>query len=72
MVGYPERLGGGDVPRGPDRDPVHGQQFWGLAHHGEGIHEGRDEDQGGRLSGRVQLVSVSGPISGPFECRDIL
>lgn len=53
VVGYPERLGGGDVPRRPDGAPVHGQQFWGLAHHGEGVHEGRDEDQGGRLSGRA-------------------
>lgn len=53
VVGYSERLGGGDVPRRPDRAPVHGQQLWGLAHHGEGVHEGSDEDQGGRLSGRA-------------------
>lgn len=25
VVGYPERLGGGDVPRRPDGAPVHGQ-----------------------------------------------
>lgn len=55
MVGDPERFGGGDVPRQPDRDPVHGEQFWGLTNNGEGIHEGRHEDQGGRLPGRIWL-----------------
>lgn len=51
VVSDPERLGGGDIPRGPHRDPVHGQQLWRLTHHGERVHERSDEDQGGRLSG---------------------
>lgn len=53
VVGDPERLGGSDVPRGPHRDPLHGQQLRRLAHHGEGVHEGSDENQGGRLSGEI-------------------
>lgn len=81
MVGDPERFGGGDVPRGPDRDPVHGEQFWGVANHGEGIHERRHEDQGGRLPGRAlvvnvhalyQCVTASGSISFASQCPDIL
>lgn len=58
MVGDPERFGGGDVPRGPDGDPVYGEQFWGVSDHGEGIHEGRHEDQGRRLPGRILVVNV--------------
>ena len=53
MVCDPERLSGGHVSRGPDRDPVHGEQFWGVTNHGEGIYEGCHEDQGGRLPGMI-------------------
>ncbi len=58
MVSDPERFGRGDIPRQPDRDPVYGEQFWGVTNHGEGIHEGRHEDQGGRLPGRILAVNV--------------
>ena len=51
VVGDPERLGGGAPPRGPGGDPLHGEQLRGQPHPGEGVHEGGDEDQGGRLSG---------------------
>lgn len=47
MVCNSERVGGGDVPRSPDRNPVHGQQFWRVPYHGERVHEGGNEDQGG-------------------------
>lgn len=47
MVCDSERLSGGDAPRWPDGNPVHGQQLWCVPHHGERVHEGGDEDQGG-------------------------
>lgn len=68
MVGDPERLGGGDVPRGPHRDPVYGEQLRGVTHHGEGVHEGRDEDQGGRLPGRsVAILHGTTQLESPFH-----
>lgn len=42
-----ERLSGGDAPRWPDGNPVHGQQLRCVPHHGERAHERGDEDQGG-------------------------
>lgn len=47
VVSDSEWFSGSDVPRQPDRDPLYGEQLWGVTDHGEGIHEGRDEDQGG-------------------------
>lgn len=57
LVSDSERLSGGDVSRQPDRDPVHGEQLRRVTDHGEGVHEGRDEDQGGRLPGRVTMLT---------------
>lgn len=80
VVSDPERFGGGDIPRGPDRDPVHGEQFWGVANHGEGIHEGCHEDQGGRLPGRALVgnahasnhpITVSSPFLFASQLPDI-
>lgn len=51
MVCDSEWLSGGDAPRWPDGNPVHGQQLWCVPHHGERVHEGGDEDQGGWLPG---------------------
>lgn len=59
LVGDPERFSGGDVSRQPDRDPVHGEQLRRVTHHGEGVHEGCDEDQGGRLPGRIMMMVLS-------------
>lgn len=53
VVGDPERFGGGDVPRQPDRGPLYGEQFRGVTNHGEGVHERCDEDQGGWLPGMI-------------------
>lgn len=55
MVCDSERFGGGDVPRQPDRDPLYGEQLRGITNHGERIHEGCHEDQGGRLPGKIHV-----------------
>lgn len=77
VVGDPQWFGGGNVPRQPDGDPVYGEQFRGVANHGEGIHERCHEDQGGRLPGRISLwacvdllhaAGVSMYISSAFQC----
>ena len=49
---------------------MHGQQLRRVAHHGQGVHEGRHEDQGGRLPGELSLslsLSLCLPISLSFS-----
>lgn len=37
---------------------MYGEQLWGVTDHGEGVHEGGDEDQGGRLPGGTSVSSA--------------
>lgn len=47
MVSDPEWFCGSDLSRWKSRNTLYGKQFRCLPHHGQGVHERRDEDKGG-------------------------